>query len=221
VAAARDKQEPAATGRHVASRRRGARAGGTFPWSGRCLGSARTTVLYWPRRTRGSAAAGARAFAADDAGLNPRRRAGMGFRPSLRKRRVFSGQGMWKSVLAISIGAALGALLRWQFGIRLNSLFPTVPPGTLVANLVGAYLIGLAVAFFTSFPAISPEWRLLIITGFCGGLTTFSTFSAELTLLLQQGRLSWALAAAAAHVVGSVLMTFAGMATVVWAQGSR
>ncbi|HRI92996.1 MAG: fluoride efflux transporter CrcB [Candidatus Accumulibacter sp.] len=128
---------------------------------------------------------------------------------------------MWKSVLAISIGAALGALLRWQFGIRLNSLFPTVPPGTLVANLVGAYLIGLAVAFFTSFPAISPEWRLLIITGFCGGLTTFSTFSAELTLLLQQGRLSWALAAAAAHVVGSVLMTFAGMATVVWAQGSR
>jgi CrcB protein len=145
----------------------------------------------------------------------------MGFRPSLRKRRVFSGQGMWKSVLAISIGAALGALLRWQFGIRLNSLFPTVPPGTLVANLVGAYLIGLAVAFFTSFPAISPEWRLLIITGFCGGLTTFSTFSAELTLLLQQGRLSWALAAAAAHVVGSVLMTFAGMATVVWAQGSR
>jgi CrcB protein len=145
----------------------------------------------------------------------------MGFRPSLRKRRVFSGQGMWKSVLAISIGAALGALLRWQFGIRLNSLFPTVPPGTLVANLVGAYLIGLAVAFFTSFPAISPEWRLLIITGFCGGLTTFSTFSAELTLLLQQGRLSWALAAAAAHVVGSVLMTFAGMATIVWAQGSR
>ncbi|WP_291990056.1 fluoride efflux transporter CrcB [Candidatus Accumulibacter sp. ACC007] len=128
---------------------------------------------------------------------------------------------MWKSVLAISIGAALGALLRWQFGIRLNSLFPTIPPGTLVANLVGAYLIGLAVAFFTSFPAISPEWRLLIITGFCGGLTTFSTFSAELTMLLQQGRLSWALAAAAAHVVGSVLMTFAGMATVVWAQGSR
>ncbi|EXI85530.1 MAG: chromosome condensation membrane protein [Candidatus Accumulibacter regalis] len=128
---------------------------------------------------------------------------------------------MWKSVLAISIGAALGALLRWQFGIRLNSLFPTIPPGTLVANLVGAYLIGLAVAFFTSFPAISPEWRLLIITGFCGGLTTFSTFSAELSILLQQGRLSWALAAAAAHVVGSVLMTFAGMATVVWAQGSR
>ena len=127
---------------------------------------------------------------------------------------------MWKSVLAISIGAALGALLRWQLGIRLNSLFPTIPPGTLVANLVGAYLIGLAVAFFSSFSAISPEWRLLIITGFCGGLTTFSTFSAELAMLLQQGRLSWALGAAAAHVAGSVLMTLAGITTVVWARSS-
>ena len=127
---------------------------------------------------------------------------------------------MWKSVLAISIGAALGALLRWQLGIRLNSLFPTIPPGTLVANLVGAYLIGLAIAFFSSFSAISPEWRLLIITGFCGGLTTFSTFSAELAMLLQQGRISWALGAAAAHVAGSVLMTIAGIATVIWARSS-
>ncbi len=127
---------------------------------------------------------------------------------------------MWKSVLAISIGAALGALLRWQFGIRLNSLFPTIPPGTLVANLVGGYVIGVAVAFFAAFSAISPEWRLLIITGFCGGLTTFSTFSAELAGLLQQGRISWALGIVAAHVIGSVLMTFAGIATVVWARGS-
>lgn len=127
---------------------------------------------------------------------------------------------MWKSVLAISIGAALGALLRWQLGIRLNSLFPTIPPGTLVANLVGAYVIGVAVAFFAAFSAISPEWRLLIITGFCGGLTTFSTFSAELAGLLQQGRISWALGIVAAHVTGSVLMTFAGIATVVWAKGS-
>ena len=127
---------------------------------------------------------------------------------------------MWKSVLAISIGAALGAVLRWQLGIRLNSLFPTVPPGTLAANLVGAYLIGLAIAFFSSFSALSPEWRLLIITGFCGGLTTFSTFSAELALLLQQGRLSWAFGAAVAHVAGSVLMTFAGIATVTWARSA-
>ena len=127
---------------------------------------------------------------------------------------------MWKSVFAIALGAALGAVLRWQLGIRLNSLFPTVPPGTLAANLVGAYLIGLAIAFFSSFSALSPEWRLLIITGFCGGLTTFSTFSAELALLLQQGRLSWAFGAAVAHVAGSVLMTFAGIATVTWARSA-
>ena len=125
---------------------------------------------------------------------------------------------MWKSILAIAVGAALGALLRWQLGIKLNALFPTIPPGTLVANLIGAYVIGLAIAFFASFSALSPEWRLLVITGFCGGLTTFSTFSAELATLLQQGRVLWALGIVAAHVVGSVLMTIAGMATIVWAR---
>ncbi len=127
---------------------------------------------------------------------------------------------MWKSILAVSVGAALGALLRWQLGLRLNGLFPTVPPGTLVANLVGAYVIGLAIALFTSFSAISPEWRLLVITGFCGGLTTFSTFSAELMILLEEGRISWALGIIAAHVVGSVVMTFAGVATMFWARSS-
>ena len=123
---------------------------------------------------------------------------------------------MWKSILAISIGAALGALLRWQLGMKLNAVFPTIPPGTLVANLIGAYVIGLALAFFATFSALSPEWRLLVITGFCGGLTTFSTFSAELTTLLQQGRVSWALGIVSAHVVGSVLMTCAGIATMVY-----
>ena len=121
---------------------------------------------------------------------------------------------MWKSVMAIALGAALGALLRWQLGAKLNGIFPTIPPGTLVANLIGAYVIGLGIAFFATFPAISPEWRLLVITGFCGGLTTFSTFSAEITVLLQQGRISWALGAVAAHVAGSVMMTFAGIGTV-------
>ena len=120
---------------------------------------------------------------------------------------------MWKSVAAIAAGAALGALLRWQLGDKLNSLFPTIPPGTLAANLIGAYVVGLCVAFFATYAAISPEWRLLLITGFCGGLTTFSTFSAEVTLLLQQGRLSWALGAVAVHVIGSVTMTFAGIGT--------
>ena len=126
---------------------------------------------------------------------------------------------MWKSILAISLGAALGALLRWVLGDKLNALFPTIPPGTLVANLIGAYVVGLAIAFFASYTALAPEWRLLIITGFCGGLTTFSTFSAELIPLLQQGRLSWALSAVALHVVGSVLFTFAGIATFTWARG--
>ena len=126
---------------------------------------------------------------------------------------------MWKSILAISIGAALGALLRWVLSDKLNHLFPTLPPGTLAANLIGAYLVGLAIAFFAFYSAIAPEWRLLVITGFCGGLTTFSAFSAELVPLLQQGRLSWALGAVALHVVGSVLMTFAGIATITWARG--
>jgi CrcB protein len=123
---------------------------------------------------------------------------------------------MWKSIIAISIGASLGALLRWWFGAQLNSLFPTVPPGTLAANLVGGYIVGIAIAFFATYSAIAPEWRLLVITGFCGGLTTFSTFSAEIVTLLQQGRSMWALGAAAVHLFGSVLMTLAGIATVHW-----
>ena len=121
---------------------------------------------------------------------------------------------MWKSILAIAAGAALGALLRWQLGAKLNSIFPTIPPGTLAANLLGAYIVGLGIAFFATFSAISPEWRLFVITGFCGGLTTFSTFSIEITGLLQQGRLVWAMGAVAIHVVGSLMMTFVGIGTV-------
>ena len=121
---------------------------------------------------------------------------------------------MWKSILAVSFGAAIGALLRWQLGAKLNSWVPNLPPGTLVANLIGAYVIGLAIALVTSFPAIPLEWRLLVITGFCGGLTTFSTFSAEIMALLQQGRPGWAFASMALHVGGSLTMTFAGFATV-------
>ena len=99
----------------------------------------------------------------------------------------FSNNVMWKSIAAIAIGSALGALLRWQLGEKLNGLFPTVPPGTLAANLIGAYVIGLCIAFFATYAAIPPEWRLLLVTGFCGGLTTFSTFSAEIAVLLQRG----------------------------------
>jgi len=123
---------------------------------------------------------------------------------------------MWKSIVAICIGASLGALLRWWLGARLNSHFPTIPPGTLAANLIGGYVIGMAVAFFASFPALPPEWRLFIITGFCGGLTTFSTFSAEVVTLLQEGRALSACGAIAAHLVGSVAMTLAGIGTMTW-----
>ena len=123
---------------------------------------------------------------------------------------------MWKSVVAISLGGSLGSLLRWWLGTKLNAHFPAIPPGTLAANLAGGYVIGLAIAFFASFSAIAPEWRLFVITGFCGGLTTFSTFSAEIVTLLQQGRPLWACGAAAIHLAGSLIMTFAGIGTVVW-----
>ncbi|HET8881988.1 MAG TPA: fluoride efflux transporter CrcB [Solimonas sp.] len=116
-------------------------------------------------------------------------------------------------LLAVGIGAALGAWLRWLLGLLLNALFPAVPPGTLAANLIGGYVIGLAIAFFSQAPGLSPEWRLLIITGFCGGLTTFSTFSAEITVLFQQGRLGLMAGAIIMHVGGSLLMTIAGMAS--------
>jgi CrcB protein len=121
---------------------------------------------------------------------------------------------MLNSLLAISLGAAAGSVLRWLLGLSLNSLFPTIPLGTLTANLVGGYLIGVAVALFAGHPGLAPEWRLLIITGFLGGLTTFSTFSAEVTALLQEGRLLWAGMAISAHVVGSLMMTILGLATV-------
>jgi len=126
---------------------------------------------------------------------------------------------MWKSIVAICVGASLGALLRWWLGAQLNSLFSAVPPGTLAANLIGGYVVGLAIAFFAMYSAIAPEWRLLIITGFCGGLTTFSTFSAEIVTLLQQGRSLWALGAVSLHLFGSVLMTLAGIGTVQWLKG--
>jgi len=119
-----------------------------------------------------------------------------------------------QSVLVISLGAALGAVSRWLLALGLNGLFPSLPPGTLAANLIGGYLVGVAVAFFAQHPDMPPEWRLLVITGFLGGLTTFSTFSAEVTHMLQQGRLLWAGATVSMHVIGSLALTLAGMATV-------
>jgi CrcB protein len=117
------------------------------------------------------------------------------------------------SVVAISVGAALGALLRWVLGTRLNALLPTLPLGTLASNLIGGYLIGVAVAFFATHPALPPEWRLLTVTGFLGGLTTFSTFSSEVVTQLMEGRLEWALATVFVHVLGSIGMTLLGIGT--------
>lgn len=125
---------------------------------------------------------------------------------------------MWRSILSIMLGASLGALLRWLLNLKLNHLVPLMPLGTLSANLIGAYIIGFAIALFIQFPGITPEWRLVIITGFCGGLTTFSTFSAEVVTLLQEGRLAWSLGTIALHVIGSLLMTILGMASWVYIQ---
>lgn len=127
---------------------------------------------------------------------------------------------MWKPVFAIAMGSILGGLLRWGLGLRLNTLLPNLPPGTLTANLVAGYVVGLALAYFAQAPQLSPEWRLLVITGFCGGLSTFSTFSAEIAGLLQRGLYSWAAGAIAVHVAGSVLMTLAGIGTVAWVKSS-
>lgn len=115
--------------------------------------------------------------------------------------------------LVVGIGAALGAWLRWALGLFLNPLFPAVPPGTLAANLVGGYIIGAALGIFAQIPGIAPEWRLLVVTGFCGGLTTFSTFSAEITVLVQQQRFGMLAGAIGLHVGGSLAMTLLGIAS--------
>ena len=115
--------------------------------------------------------------------------------------------------LAIGIGATLGAWLRWGLSLWFNPLLSSLPLGTLAANLGGGYLIGIAVGVFQDLPSLAPEWRLLVVTGFLGGLTTFSTFSAEAMLLLQRGQYGWALAHAGVHLLGSVAFCIAGLAT--------
>ena len=118
--------------------------------------------------------------------------------------------------LAVGGGAALGAWARWGLGVALNPLFPTVPLGTLAANLIGGYLVGFAVALFHHHAGLSPELKLFLITGFLGGLTTFSTFSAEVVALIERAHYAWALAAAGGHLVGSLVMTALGIATFVF-----
>ncbi|GAB4413666.1 MAG: fluoride efflux transporter CrcB [Sideroxydans sp.] len=126
---------------------------------------------------------------------------------------------MMLTFIAIGAGAAIGAWLRWGLGVWLNPALPALPLGTLAANLLGGYLVGVAIAFFMQHPGLSPEWRLFIITGFLGGLTTFSTFSAEAVTLLLRGQYAWGAGLVLAHVAGSLLMTVLGMHTFRWLQG--
>lgn len=113
--------------------------------------------------------------------------------------------------VAVFCGAGLGALLRWWLGAWLNPVFPTIPMGTVAANLFGGLLIGIASAFFNRYGGLPPEWRLLIITGFLGGLTTFSTFSVEIVTLIGRHEYWWALGAASLHLFGSLALTMLGI----------
>ena len=118
------------------------------------------------------------------------------------------GLGSW---LAVGGGAAVGAWLRWGLGTVLNPVFPTLPLGTLAANLVGGLMMGLAMELVTRHALLAPELRLLVTTGFLGGLTTFSTFSAEITTLLLRREWLWSVLGVALHVVGSLLLTVIGI----------
>ncbi|WP_404365403.1 fluoride efflux transporter CrcB [Marinobacter sp.] len=119
---------------------------------------------------------------------------------------------MWLSFVAVSAGAVIGANLRWALSLWLNSGYQTIPLGTLAANLVGGGLAGLLLGYFVHGTSLSPEWRLFAITGICGALTTFSTFSLEIVAALQSGRWAMAFAGVMLHVLGSLLMTGVGLA---------
>ncbi|MBI1398295.1 MAG: fluoride efflux transporter CrcB [Betaproteobacteria bacterium] len=113
--------------------------------------------------------------------------------------------------LAVGAGAACGAWMRWLLGVLLNPVMPTLPIGTLVANWLGGYLIGLAVEFFGTRAGLPPEYRLFVVTGFLGALTTFSTFSAEAVNLLSRGQVLWAVTHIGSHLAGSLFMTVLGI----------
>ncbi len=120
----------------------------------------------------------------------------------------------WSGILAVGGGAAAGAWLRWGLGAMLNPVFPTLPLGTLAANLVGGLLMGIAMELMTRHAVMSPEARLLVTTGFLGGLTTFSAFSAEVVTLLLRREHLWGAIAIGLHVAGSIVMTIAGIVLV-------
>ena len=117
----------------------------------------------------------------------------------------------WLGAFAVGAGAAVGAWMRWGLGMLLNPVFPTLPLGTLAANLIGGLLMGVAMELMARMTHLSPEMRLLMTTGFLGGLTTFSTFSGEMTGLLLRGEILWGAIGIAVHVAGSILLTIVGI----------
>jgi fluoride exporter len=121
---------------------------------------------------------------------------------------------MYLSIIAVGVGGGLGSLLRWALGLRLNAVFPNLPLGTFSANVIAGYIIGVAVAFFARYPDMAMQWRLFVITGLMGGLSTFSTFSAEVVAHVRQKRLGWAAIEIVLHVGASLAMTALGIATV-------
>lgn len=126
---------------------------------------------------------------------------------------------MWGSLLAVFIGGGLGSVLRWALSLKLNPLHQHIPLGTLTVNLLGGFMIGLALALFQRLAPVDANWKLLITTGFCGGLTTFSTFSFEVVYLLQDGRFIWALTNMLLNLAGSLMMTLLALMLVNWISG--
>ncbi|SOB77668.1 CrcB protein [Marinobacter sp. LV10R510-11A] len=118
---------------------------------------------------------------------------------------------MWLSFVAVSVGAVFGANLRWLLSLWLNTSYHSIPYGTLIANLSGGWLVGLLIGYFSQASTLAPEWRLFAITGLCGALTTFSTFSLEMFAAIQDGKWPMAIAGILLHVVGSILMTALGL----------
>lgn len=116
-----------------------------------------------------------------------------------------------QSLCAVMLGGSLGAALRWGLSATMNHRWSAMPLGTWLANLLGGFLVGVAVAWFSKHADMDPAWRLFVITGLLGGLTTFSSFSAEVVSMLQNERYQWALATVALHVLGSLLMTVVGI----------
>jgi fluoride exporter len=127
---------------------------------------------------------------------------------------------LWQGFVAVGIGATFGAWLRWWLANWFNATSPNLPAGTLIANLAGGFLIGMAMQYFSTRSGLAPEVRLFCVTGFLGALTTFSTFSAEAVGLLSRGEYGWAFAHSASHLIGSLAATFGGIATLKMLQGA-